>query len=33
MIDQALCFYQSWRLIDPAAAGLRNRHLRAAAKR
>ncbi|NBV14613.1 MAG: hypothetical protein EBS07_11165 [Sphingobacteriia bacterium] len=30
---QAVCFYQSLCLVDPASAGLRNRHLRKAAKR
>jgi hypothetical protein len=32
-LNQALCFYQSLCLVDPAHAGLRNRHLRVAAKR
>ena len=31
--NQALCFYQSFCLFDPAATGLRNRHLRVAANR
>ena len=32
-LSQALCFYQSLCLVDPARAGLLNRHPRVAAKR
>ncbi|TNE82464.1 MAG: hypothetical protein EP332_00165 [Bacteroidetes bacterium] len=32
-LNQAMCFYKSLWVVDPAATGLQNRHLRVAANR